>query len=233
MASGSPPTLYLFPGLDGGGAFFTPLVSALAGKINVEVLTYPTTGPQSYDALSEVLLPRLTEPKAIFLGESFGGPLAIKLARRIKIPPRALILAATFCTAPLPLPGFIAAPIVKALLKAKPVPVLEAALLQPGDHQLAWDVFQALSKLNPSVLSDRLKAVLSCDVRADLAALDLPILYIRGRHDKLVSPAHGLVMHKIARNLTIATVNTPHFVLQYDTESTLCDIILPFLADPR
>lgn len=226
------PLLVLLPGLDGSGAFFTDLIKSLGNKTSIQVLNYPEDGPQAYDALATRLLPQLPLGQDyILLAESFGGPLAVLLASKAAVKPKGLILAATFARSPFPLFGGIISAVVSGFLQTKPLPVIEATLLREGDHKLAWDIYQTISILKPSVLSARIKTVLSCDVRKPLAALDLPILYIQGAKDRLISAAHGLLMQKTARKLRIARIDTPHFALQYDTDDTVRDVLIPFLTE--
>ena len=49
-------TLVLFPGLDGTEIFFGPLLSQLPSWIDPVVITYPPTGPNTYDDLAPVVL---------------------------------------------------------------------------------------------------------------------------------------------------------------------------------
>lgn len=231
MPKPSLPRLILMPGLDGSGAFFASLIKALAGKAETQILTYPRDGAQSYDALAARLLPELPQTgDYVLVAESFGGPLAVLLTAKANVKPKALILTATFASNPFPLLGGIISVAVPGFLRAKPLPVIEATLLRPGDHQMAWDVYKEISMLKPEILSARVKSVLSCDIREPLAALDLPILYLQGKRDKLISSAHGLLMQRTARDLRIARIDAPHFVLQYDADSTVNDVLLPFLS---
>ena len=74
------PRLVLLPGLDGTGLLFEPLLRALPKEIEATVIRYPGDQRLSYDELLEFLrdqLPRDTP--FILLGESFSGPLAIRL----------------------------------------------------------------------------------------------------------------------------------------------------------
>jgi len=226
------PLLVLLPGLDGSGAFFADLIKSLGNKTSVKVLNYPEDGPQAYDALATRLLTQLPQGQDyILLAESFGGPLAILLASKAAAKPKGLILAATFARSPFPWIGGLMAGMVPGFLQTKPLPVIEATLLREGDHKLSWDIYQTISVLKPEILSARIKTVLSCDVRKPLGALDLPILYIQGAKDRLISAAHGLLMQKTARKLRIARIDTPHFALQYDTDETVRDVLIPFLAE--
>lgn len=223
------PKCVLLPGLDGSGTFFTPLLEALRGKAETVALTYPEHGPQSYSALTDHLKRQMPENNYVIIAESFGGPLAILLAAQAEVKPRGLILAASFARNPFPLFGGLFGSALPGLLNDKALPVMEQVLLRPGDHALTWQVFQTVSKLNPDVLRDRIKAVTTCDVTKQLAQLDMPILYLQGTEDKLVSAAHGVLVASKGKHVTMAKVPTPHFVLQYDVEATMRAHILPFL----
>lgn len=62
-------TLVLLPGMDGTGLLFGPLVDALAGKLQVEVVRYRSAAPAGYSELervAEACLP--TEGPLILLG---------------------------------------------------------------------------------------------------------------------------------------------------------------------
>ncbi len=223
------PKCVLLPGLDGSGIFFADLVNALEGKAETMVLTYPEHGPQSYAALTDHLKHQMPDGDYVLVGESFSGPLAILLAGQAAPKPKGLILAASFARNPFPLFGGLFGPALPGLLNTNALPVMESVLLRPGDHELTWKVFQAVSKPSPEVLKDRIKAVTTCDVTKPLAQLDMPILYLQGCEDKLISAAHGVLVARTGNAVTIARVPTPHFVLQYDAGTTVRDHILPFL----
>lgn len=229
MSKSPLPKLVCLPGLDGSGVFFAGLVSALADKAETIALSYPASGPQSYEALADHLKRQVPQDDYVLLGESFAGPLAVLLAKQATTKLRGLILTATFARNPFPLLGGLLGSHLPAFLTEKMLPVMEATLFRPGDHELTWKVYQAVSRLDPEVLKGRIKAVTSCNVQKALASLDMPILYLQGSNDKLISSVHGTLMARTARNLHIAKVSTPHFVLQYDTGTTVQDHILPFL----
>jgi pimeloyl-ACP methyl ester carboxylesterase len=223
------PKCVLLPGLDGSGTFFAPLIEALRGKAETTVLTYPENGPQSYVALADHLKRQMPGKDYVIVAESFAGPLAILLASQAQVKPKGLILAASFARNPFPLFGPMFGPALPGLINDKALPVMESVLLRPGDHERTWQVFQAVSKLDPDVLKARIKAVTTCDVLKPLAQLDVPILYIQGTEDKLVSAAHGALVARTGKSVKMVKVAAPHFILQYDTETTVRDHILPFL----
>jgi pimeloyl-ACP methyl ester carboxylesterase len=223
------PKCVLLPGLDGTGIFFADLLKALDGKVEARVFSYPDHGPQSYVALADHLRRQLPDEDYVIVTESFAGPLGILLTSQATVKPKGLILAASFARNPFPLFGPMFGGALPGLLNDKALPVMEAVLLRPGDHERTWQVFQAVSKLDPDVLKDRIKAVTTCDVLKPLAQLDLPILYIQGTEDKLVSAAHGALVARTGKSVKMVKVAAPHFVLQYDTDTTVRDHILPFL----
>lgn len=230
MSEPTLPRIILLPGLSGGETFFAPLVSALGGYAETSVITYPADCPSSYDGLAEHVASALpAHGDYVIIAESFGGPLAILAADRAIHKPKALILAATFATNPIPLLGLILKTALPAFLASKPVPVVEATLLRPGDHMTALQVFEAISALRPDVLASRLNAVAKCDVRKPLAALAMPMLYLQGTHDKLMPAAQAVLMKRTARNLRVVKIDRPHFVLQYEAERLVADEIIPFL----
>jgi pimeloyl-ACP methyl ester carboxylesterase len=223
------PDLILLPGLDGGGTFFSPLLAALSSDIKATVVTYPER-PLSYEAMAEDLLPRLpTERDYVIVAESFGGPLAVLLAAQAKHPPKGLILAASFGRSPFPMMGMLLSTMRSTLLDP-PGGLILSLLLRPDDRELAMRVHAAIKALPPEVVMARVKAVLSCNVEKALAALSMPILYIQGAQDKLISDACGQRLKLTARHVKIARIDRPHFVLQYDAEATVREVIEPFLA---
>jgi pimeloyl-ACP methyl ester carboxylesterase len=223
------PKCVLLPGLDGSGIFFADLLKALEGHAETLVLTYPENGPQSYAALTDHLKRQMPDGDYVLVGESFGGPLAILLAACANVKPKGLILAASFAHNPFPLFGGLFGKALPGLLNDKALPVMEQVLLRPGDHALTWKVFQTVRTLPAATLRDRIRAVTICDVVKPLTQLDMPILYLQGTEDKLVSAAHGALVANKGKHVTMARVATPHFVLQYDIDATVRDHILPFL----
>lgn len=224
------PRLILLPGLSGGETFFEPLLAALNGCAEANIVTYPLDRVSSYEALADHIAKALpTSGDYVIVAESFGGPLAVLAASRVSHKPIGLVLAATFATNPLPLMGMILKTALPGFLASKPIPVIEAMLLRAGDHMTALHIFEAVSALPQDVLMSRLNAVLKCDIRKPLAALDMPILYLQGTKDKLMPAAQAILMQKMAKNLRVIKVDRPHFVLQYEPEALVTDVIAPFL----
>ena len=101
------PLLVLLPGLDGTGQLFAGFVRVLGTGVETQVLSYPKEKPLGYqelEALARASLP--TDRAFVVLGESFSGPIAIRIAAD---PPSGLvgvILCGTFVRNPYPLLGW-------------------------------------------------------------------------------------------------------------------------------
>lgn len=73
--------LVLLPGLDGTGLLFQPLIEMLPSNIKPIVVSYPPDKLLGYNELLPIVLKCLpTDKSFIVLGESFSGPLALRVA---------------------------------------------------------------------------------------------------------------------------------------------------------
>lgn len=222
-----PTRLVLLPGLDGSGMLFAPLLRALPPDIATTVVAYPEEKALSYEDLLPAVfaaLPR--DAPFVLLGESFGGPLAIRVAARRPPGLRALILSASFISCPqpwlplrsaawLPLWPFRLFPALsraKEMLGAYPEPELGALLRS------------ALARVAPSVLAQRTRAVIAVDVSAELTECELPMLYLQGRRDWMVPGANSRRMLRIKPQLQIVALDAPHLLLQYQPQAAAAAI---------
>ena len=72
--------LVLLPGLDGTGALFRRFARALPEGLTSQAVHYPAHDPADYDDLLPRVRLQLPQAPFVLLGESFSGPLAIRLA---------------------------------------------------------------------------------------------------------------------------------------------------------
>ncbi len=88
---------------------------------------------------------------------------------------------------------------------------------------------EVAAMVRPEVLAHRIRSIHRVDVADALRACAVPILYLRGDHDRLV-PASAL--HTVLRarpDARVATVRSPHMVLQ--TQPAACALAIEeFLA---
>lgn len=213
--------LVLLPGLDGTGLLFQPLLRALPAGIDPIVITYPTDTALGYDELLPLVqaqLPR--EEPYVLLGESFGGPLSLRIAATRPAGLRGLILAVSFVSCPQRLVPTWAAHLVRPL-PFRAIPLYSKIKTLLGGYatpQLADLCARALRQVAPEVLTCRIRNVVRVNVAEALTACRLPILYLQGSQDKVV-PAWNLDrIQAIRPDVTAVRIPSPHLLLQTQPE---------------
>ena len=82
------PAVVLLPGLDGTGKLFAELVKSLDPGVSAIVVAYPRDQPMGYEELDTLVMSVLNklppDQRYVLLGESFSGPLAIRIAARAR-----------------------------------------------------------------------------------------------------------------------------------------------------
>lgn len=221
----------LLPGLDGTGSLFGPLSEALAERgIEARALGYPCDQCLSYDALTARVLRELPPPPYILVGESFSGPIALRVARARPEGLRGVVLAASFVKRPVPR---LVGPFAR-LAFSLPAPGFGLRwVLAGGDAEpaLVASLQAALARVPARVLSFRLRQILDLDARADLEACPVPLLYLAAEGDRLVSPRTGLRLQRRRRDLRLVTLSSPHLVLQRQARAA-AEAISEFARDP-
>jgi pimeloyl-[acyl-carrier protein] methyl ester esterase len=97
------PILVLLPGLDGTGKLFSEFVNSLGSSVDSRIVAYPKDQPLGYDELEALVMAAIPRNQPfVLLGESFSGPLAIRIAARAPAGLAAVILSASFAKNPFP-----------------------------------------------------------------------------------------------------------------------------------
>ena len=205
--------------MDGSGTLFGEFAAALGAR--TIIASYPRDRALDYEALDrlvEALLPR-DEPY-VLLGESFSGPIAIRIAARRPAGLRAVILVCTFAML-----GSKRAPtFVRALISQLPfwkLPVSFGTSVLLG----RWDSTAMRSKLRaaikfvaPVVWRTRLRSVLEVDVTSQLRLIEVPLLYLRASEDRLVPIEAAKLVLNSNPLVRLVTVKGPHGLLQTQPE---------------
>ncbi|HTU67669.1 MAG TPA: alpha/beta hydrolase [Steroidobacteraceae bacterium] len=207
--------LVLLPGMDGTGELFAPLLAALGPDVATTVVRYPDRAA-TYDehvAVARAELPR--DRPYVLLGESFSGPVAVKLAAEAPRELRGLVLCASFLTCPNLLLRALRPLTPVASPKLVPAFVAHHSLLGPFATPALRELHRrALAHVSSRTLTARLRAMADVDVRDALRALDLPSLYLRGTRDRVVAGRFADDYLALARHGRIVDIDAPHFLLQ-------------------
>jgi pimeloyl-[acyl-carrier protein] methyl ester esterase len=224
--------LVLLPGMDGTGELFANLLVALGGRFDTQVVSYPTKSCLSYSELECIVgevVP--TNEPFVLVAESFSTPLAIRYATSHRQNLKGLILCAGFIISPLQgwrrcFPMFLA----PVLFRGRPPEIMIRRMLvgSNADPRLIEEVRAALSRVGPEVMENRLREVTTCDVRAELGEIQMPILYIQAKHDRLVLASSLKEIRKLNSNVEWAVVDGPHLLFQKEPRES-AEIIVPFV----
>jgi pimeloyl-ACP methyl ester carboxylesterase len=205
----------LLPGLHGTADLFAAFIAQCPPQFEPVVVEFPVDRVVDYEALAAEVRGQITgDGPLVLLGESFAGPLALRLAAERPAGLVAVVLVATFVRPPaLRLWRFL--PWTMIFYWRMPIYVLRALLT--GSREAAG-VLQRTSRVLrgvcPAVLAGRVRSVLTVDARAWLRSCSVPILYLAGQEDRLVR-RHCLDEILAQRpDVVHHFVPTPHFVLQ-------------------
>ncbi|RZL37129.1 MAG: alpha/beta hydrolase [Rubrivivax sp.] len=210
-------TLVLLPGLDGTGTLFQPLVRELPVTWRKQVIVYPMDAQAGYDALTRLATRALpTEGPLVVLGESFSGPVAIRLAAALGPRLQALVLCCSFARNPRPalasLVGLISwLPAPGALPSGVTAHALIGSSASAESRELLVD---ALAHLPAAVLRARLRMVMTVDASRELAAVSAPVLYLQAAQDRIVPPAAAADVQRICPRTVVTRLAGPHGLLQ-------------------
>lgn len=210
-------TLVLLPGLDGTGTLFQPLLRELPADWRSQVVVHPMDAHADYDVLTQFAERALpAEGPLVLLGESFSGPVAIRLAAVLGPRLQALMLCCSFARNPraamsllgglinwLPAPGAVPASVSTHVLLGGSPPAESRRLLA-----------DALARLPAAVLRARLRMVMAVDVSRELAAVSAPVLYLQAVQDRIVPPSAAAEIRRLCPQTVVTRLAGPHGLLQ-------------------
>jgi pimeloyl-[acyl-carrier protein] methyl ester esterase len=213
----SPLQLVLLPGLDGTGQLFKWFLDALPPEFKPIIVSLPSE-MDDYAALEAHVMRFLPQdqPFAI-LGESFSGPLALRIAARGYENLVAVILVASFITQPVSWLPWFTRYLLHPLIFHLPVPIPLLRWLLLGRNPptaVISDTLESLRSVDPAVLTGRTKAALTVDATEALVACPAPILCLGGTQDRLISSQTAERMKALRPDIECAMVDAPHFLLQ-------------------
>ncbi|ACG71573.1 BioH protein, putative [Anaeromyxobacter sp. K] len=216
-ASDGPLLTLLLPGLDGTGRLLDRFVAAASGRLELRTLSYPPDRALSYAELAELVRAELPRGRRFALvGESFGGPLALRVAAGRPPGLVGVVLAASFHRRP-------AARLVSALRPLSPaffrlpLPAHAVRVLLAGHDApdaLVADVQAAVASVRPRVMARRAHEALHVDATGWLRDCPAPVLFLGGRQDRLLRTGLAIEIRLVRPDAEIRMLDAPHLVLQ-------------------
>ena len=213
------PTLVLLPGLDGTGKLFTRFLDALneaIDNLDARVIAYPLGLPLGYEALEARVRGALPKDRPfVLLGESFSGPIAIRIAADPPPNLTGVILCGTFAKNPFPLLGW-ASPLA-FLVPMKYLPRWIRAPLMWGskrDVRIPPRAERAIAGVDSAVVRRRIASLLTVDATDSLQRIAVPALVIYGKRDRVISYAATRRLFEHLAGVEVVAVDGPHLLLQ-------------------
>lgn len=218
MGSTSEPLLtFLLPGLEGTGRLFSRFAAATSAALELRVVPYPPDRVLDYEALAAVVRAELPADRPFaLLGESFGGPLALRLAADDPPGLVGVVLASTFHRRLAAAALRALRPLSFAFFRLRPPD--HAVRLLLGGHDappdLVADVQLAVASVRGAVLAARAREALRVDATEWLLRCPAPVLFMGGRHDRLLRTGLPIEIRMLRPDAEIRMLDAPHLVLQ-------------------
>lgn len=217
--------IVLLPGMDGTGNLFEAVLSELA-MTDVVILSLPSEGAQSYEALSSSLVDSLPEEEFIIVAESFSGGIAACLSNGEVTNLKAVVFVASFLSAPKKVIAYIASILPIRQFTKLPFFNLVCRYLFLGQEATDSDIakFKRTVLSVPSdTLSSRLKVIASSKYSGFKSSL--PAVYIGASHDMLVSASKRNDFKEAYQQITFVELEGPHFLLQANPKNGAAAIV--------
>ncbi len=208
----------VLPGLDGTTALLQEFCESLAGlNVAARAVAYPPDQALGYEQLEPLVRAQLPTEPFLLLGESFSGPLAIRIAAAPPPNLLGLVLSTTFARAPVTgLSAF--APLARFAPARPPMLLMSWLLLGPwATPRLRSQLSNALGAVSPSALRARAAATLRVDVSTLLPSVRLPVLQLVASSDRLLAGSAASVLASGLTHCRTVTVPGPHLLLQTAT----------------
>jgi pimeloyl-[acyl-carrier protein] methyl ester esterase len=212
----STPVLVLLPGLDGTGKLFSDFVQVLGPDVSSQIVAYPKDDALGYsqlDTLARTALP--CDRPFVILGESFSGPIAIRIAAQPPAGLLGIILCGAFARNPYPLMGWAGS--LAAWFPVKSLPQWVRAPLMWGSmdpNRAPEKLARAMADVSEAVIRHRIAALLAVDESAALASIRLPILVLQAAQDLVIPASATEWILKCAPRARLVQIDGPHLLLQ-------------------
>ena len=206
--------IVLLPGMDGTGALFVRFVACAPPGFECIPLPLPLEA-RRYNQFADWVGKRLPgDSPYILLAESFSGPIATTVAAAPSPNLRALVLCNSF-VAPPRSSLWKLVPWELVFHLAPPAAVVRRYLVgRDAPADLVAEVQRTLPRVPARVLAARLRLLFSKPERQRLRDCTVPVLYLRGTGDRLVSESAFREIRRQLPSVARHDIEGPHLLLQ-------------------
>jgi pimeloyl-ACP methyl ester carboxylesterase len=196
---------------------FQRFVEALPPTLAPRVVSYPTDERRGYLGLEPIVEAQLPDGPFAIVAESFGGPLALRIAAKRPRGLAALVLVATFVHDPVPWwmrrARFL---LGRTFFSVTPPAIVLRALLTGADasDELVAEFQDSIRAVHPAILAARVREVLDVDARSHLVDCNVPILYVEAKKEALLRGGIARELAVLKPEVELASLPSPHLVLQ-------------------
>jgi pimeloyl-ACP methyl ester carboxylesterase len=209
---GDGPLLVSLPGLDGTGRLFFKQTPSLAARYRVVLVSLPDDGEFTYQDLADdvaSIIEELGHQRAVIVGESFGGTVALWFAMLYPAMVDRLVIVNSF-------PRFKKrALLALGLVLARKAPESFTWLVRSAGNRIGLRLdgvgpedrrrfFEAVRNLNPEGYTRRLELIWDLDIADRVSEISVPTLFVAGEKDLLVPSAKEAIA--MAAGMPRATV---------------------------
>lgn len=224
------PLFILLPGMHGTEELFGRLIKAAPPGVQTRIIAYPSDASMRFTDYVAYVRERLPiDRDYVIVAESFAGPIAITLAGEKPSGLQGLVLCNTFTRRP-GSHAFLLLPLTAICSLSLPQWMCRRYL--SGSDRLdnvQVSTNAADRKTPPDVYAARLRIALKTDVTDIFQALDLPILCLLGKRDRLIKPKPMQRLAEAHPRAEHVWIDAPHMILQSHTTASW-DAITAFAA---
>ncbi len=207
----------LLPGLDGTGKLFKAFTACTPQEASCDVASYPSDRELSYPACAEFITANfIPDEPFVIVAESFSGPVAVLVGSANPSALLGVVLCNTFVFRAA-WRGFSYLP--WAWLYRLPLTRFSVGLHLTGfkrASRFVGPIRAANASVSPTIRAFRLRSALNVDVRDRLAGLGVPVMYLRGIHDRLVFSNCVRQVEAARPSTVVVRVPGPHLLLQVE-----------------
>jgi pimeloyl-ACP methyl ester carboxylesterase len=212
------PKLVLLPGMDGTGWLLENFAAALPTSMRPQIVRYPPTGCTSYAEVDAFLRSAgIDDEPFVLLAESYSSVAAIALAAATPTNLKGLVICVGFATPPVRKLLRPISSLLTHVLFALPRPTFVTKHWTAG-HDAPKELLAKLKRIRTAIPADtfaaRIRAVLTCDVRRELAQVRVPILFLHAKDDQLIDMACLEEMRAIQPQAEVEIFPGSHMLLE-------------------